>query len=427
MYKINTIRILILSLSILIFSTSYASNNLPAVNSDLIDIVNLRDNCTNVTNCSDTVEELLDWVWGTRAPSITNPLLVDIGPGIFLVQRADKNYINFCKDGGNVTFKGSGVDITILTGVGGPPLVTGLPSYVLTDAIVKIKDCDNLTFQDLSIQTRAEPVTIGGGIIGVGWVGGGKSVWNNVRIKSDYWSWIDICSASGATGEHKWFGSSLESGGGGAVNSVYRSDCANNILHGSELFTFRRSSGDNSLLSTFVAVEANGSNTKIQLYGSSVRALYPDNASAIPYVTSQITGLKANDGGVIHMHGGIISVRSEHPSKFFDVVGAQTSNAGFIHTPETAYGLKAGGTGVVKRLVNDNGTINSPFQWPTSDTPPVIQSINGYDTFTETDCDSSGDCSGNSRKALHPHTMIYDDTCNTNGPWFDSTINACRK
>jgi len=70
-----------------------------------------------------------------------------------------------------------------------------------------------LTFQDLSIQTRVTSVTIGGAVIGVGWIGGGKSVWNNVHIKSDYWSWIDICSSSGTIGEHKWFGSSLESGG----------------------------------------------------------------------------------------------------------------------------------------------------------------------------------------------------------------------
>ncbi len=388
------------------------------------DVVNLRDNCTGVINCATTFEELLNWVWNTRKPSITNPLLVDIGPGIFYVQTNNGSYLDFCKGGSNVTFKGSGVDRTTITGTSGN--VRNLIPYVLTDAVIKIKDCDNLTFQDLSIKTRAIDVATGG-IMGVAWIGGGKSVWNNVRIKSDYWSWVDICSASGIPGEHKWFGSSLESSGGGAVNSVYRSDCAFSLIHGSEFLTARRAS-DNSLLDVFVAVEANTQKAQIQLYGTSIRVLYPSNASGVPYKTTSITGLRANDGGIIHMHGGIISVRSEHPTKVFDVIGAEVNNGGLIHTLETAYGMKAGGTGDIKRIViNNGGEINSPFQWPSDSIPPVIQSINGYDTFIETDCDQFGNCSGNSNLPQHPHMMIYDDNCNINGSWFDMVINKCRQ
>jgi len=412
---------ILFSCLILFSSITNASINISDNNTD---VVNLRDNCAGVINCATTFEELLNWVWGTRQPSVNNPLLIDIGPGTFILQKSDGGYLKLCDGGSDVTFKGSGVDRTIISGSGG---TLNLIPFVITDAVIKVKDCNNLTFQDMSIKTKPNDVALGG-ILGVGWIGGGNSVWNNVHIESDYWAWVDLCSATGIPGKHKWFGSSLESLGGGAVNSVYRSDCALNLIHGSEFLTVRRPN-DNDLLEFFVAVEANTQNAQIQLYGTSVRAIYPSNGSgSTSYKTTSITGLKANDGGVIHMHGGIISVRSEHPGTFFNAIGAEVNNGGIIHTLETAYGMKASGAGIIKRLVNNNGSISSPFQWSSSNTPPLIESINGYDTFIEIDCDAAGDCSGNApADSQHPHMMIYDNKCSLNGSWFDMVTNDCRK
>jgi hypothetical protein len=352
-----------------------------------------------------------------------SPLLVDIGPGTFNVETESGDILRFCNGGGHVTFRGSGQDITTLGGVGFP--MGGLIPFVVTYAVIHVTNCDNLTFEDLTIASTSAAV------IGVGWNGGGASVWSNIHIKSGYWSWIDVCTSSGTTGVHKWFGSSLESVGGGATNSAYQSRCATNIIHGSELVAMRAGS-DNALLSKFTVVEAIGKKADIQLYGSSVKAVYANTATSPSYVTNSIIGISAANNAAVHMHGGVISVRSERPEVTFNVIGALASNNGMIHIIDTAFGLLSSGNGLMQRLVNNGGSIMSPFQWQSGSEPPMssagghLISLHGSDSFIETDCDTAGLCTNVPATSQQPHLMVYSANCNTNGPWFDATTNACR-
>ena len=52
--------------------------------------------------------------------------------------------------------------------------------------------------------------------------------------------------------------------------------------------------------------------------------------------------LEAANGGTVHMHGGIISVRSEHPTKGTHVVGINVASGGLAHILDTAFGLLPG-------------------------------------------------------------------------------------
>ena len=67
---------------------SWGFENLPD-SGNMPDVVNVRTNCfpgdpkLEVKNCADNMTDMLDWVWGTRNPSATSPLLIEIGPGHF--------------------------------------------------------------------------------------------------------------------------------------------------------------------------------------------------------------------------------------------------------------------------------------------------------------------------------------------------------
>jgi len=186
-----------------------------------------------------------------------------------------------------------------------------------------------------------------------------------------------------------------------------------------------------------VGVEA-GSQGRVEIYGSSVKVIVPANADPNIVFSNQSPsgsiptygqgGLLAIDGGIIHMHGGIISVRHERDDADSSVFGARTDGtASVIHTPDTAYGMKAGGNGVIARIMTSGGIVMAPFQWPQGDTPPDITSENGADMFVETDCSISGVCDNVPTNEQIPHMMIYNANCSTGGRWFDTSMNQCRQ
>ena len=79
------LRLLALSLisGISIYSTpALALSNLPTT-APYPDTVNLKTDCTNILNCATTIAELQSWVDGSKKPSSTSPLLVNVGPGTF--------------------------------------------------------------------------------------------------------------------------------------------------------------------------------------------------------------------------------------------------------------------------------------------------------------------------------------------------------
>jgi hypothetical protein len=174
------------------------------------------------------------------------------------------------------------------------------------------------------------------------------------------------------------------------------------------------------------AVSANSS---VHLYGSNVRVL---TTGAFP------AGLSASAGGVIHIHGGEVTVHAVNPAANTDVVGAIATGTGsLVHTHMTSFGLLPAGAGLAKRLVAaDGGKVESPFTWTAGTSAPTpgdtsgtkhIVSLDGQDTFTETDCPIGAGCQ---TAGSFPHVMTYSSACTgtgaSKGPWFDQATNKCR-
>ncbi|MBI5461281.1 MAG: hypothetical protein HY941_03750 [Gammaproteobacteria bacterium] len=407
-------------------STAYCATNL---NNSNASTVSLQTQCGSTSDCAESMYDLLTWIWGTKHPSAVNPLLVNIGPGNFPVNDPSTGSgMQFCNNNGYVTFRGAGRGTTTITGEGYSGIKAGFTSL---GSVVLIKNCQQLSFEDLTISA---PLDGDMNDNAIGWIGGGSSNWTNVEVVAAYYPWVDIC-ASGSTvvGTHNWFSSSLVSNGSGILNTGYRSDCGISEIYGSKIFSTKTARGG---LWSILGVEA-GAHGHVEIYGSSVKVLVPANADpsiVLPIMADPVTGaygqggLLALDGGVIHMHGGVVSVRHEIDGVNSSVFGARTVGAGSsIHTPDTAYGMKASGSGILARVMTDGGMVMAPFQWPQGDTPPVITSANGADSFVETDCNASGVCDGVPTDQQMPHMMIYNANCVANGPWFDETMNSCRQ
>ena len=255
-----------------------------------------------------------------------------------------------------------------------------------------------------------------------------------MELIAAYYPWVDVCATgNSAIGTHTWFGSTFISHGQGVLNVGYKSNCGISEIHGSNIFVTKTILGNTNW--SMIGVEA-GAKGEIALYGSSVRVIVPATASAgivfsnqnisIPPVYGQ-GGLLALDGGIIHMHGGIVSVRHERNDVTSSVFGARTIGVGsMVHTPDTAYGMKASGSGVVARVMMSGGEVSAPYQWPQSTNPPNIISVTGADIFIETDCSMTGACDNVPSTQQEPHIMIYNSYCTLGKPWFDSTMKQCR-
>jgi hypothetical protein len=400
---------------------SYAANTLtnPAAA-----VVTLQKSCGTTLNCSDNAAELIDWIWGIRHPSITSPLLVNIGPGTFTFARQTSGSISplpLCTNNGNVTFRGAGRQNTVINGYGGTATADEFPAY---GVVLKITNCTNLTFENLTIRPESfDPTGDFDSVHSISWVGGGNSVWNNVEVDSYYYGWIDKCSSSGVHSSHQWYASSITSSGG-YYNIPMWSGCASTKFYGGELVATKPNNGGTA--ASLVGVIADGQDVMVEIYGSLVRSINEDPLSTYPNhnpmpAFSGHGGLLARNGATIHMHGGIVSVRSEGGGND-GVYGVKVVSNGMVHTPDTAFGLKASGTGLMERIIRESGSVSSPFQWPAGTTPPALVSVTGSDTFIETDCGPAGCQAGGNQ----PHLLIYSSSCSSAGPWFDSVTGACR-
>ena len=409
-----------------LFFFSVSANSATSLNDINADTVSLKVDCGTSENCAEDMFELMGWIWASRSPSALKPLLVNIGPGTFKFINPANGYAgSFCNGGGHVTFRGAGRNTTTIIGPGKAVKI----GFLNETAVLHIQDCDQLSFESLSI--RADLFEENAAYT-VGWVGGGSSTWNNVELVASYYPWVDVCSGNNEISTHTWFGSTFISNGTGVLNTAYRSDCGSSEIHGSNLLVNK--SKVNSPWS-MIGVQA-GSKGQVALYGSSVRVIVPATADANVVYSNQSPsyapsyghgGLLAIDGGIIHMHGGIISVRHERNDVNSSVFGVRSFGAGSaIHTPDTAFGLKASGSGVVARIMLDGGKVSAPFQWPAGETPPAITSLNGADTFVETDCNTLGQCVNVPAAEQMPHMMIYNANCSAADPWFDSSLNQCR-
>ncbi len=396
----------VISLVTLIYSSQVVA--VPDVGAER---VRLQLSCNSGdNNCFTDANAMLDWIWSVRQPTPTNQLAVDIGSGeIQLPNRyfCDGQAATTGINTGYVSFNGAGRGITRLTWTSGP------------GAVVRIRDCTGLNFQDMTIDGW-------NGRSGIVWDGAGISTWNDMDVvRAIPYAWNDTCT-SGQKGTHYWFGSRLEMAAVSGYHFTYRSQCGETWFYGGDIVA--GATGGFS-----VAVLAEGTNSAVRIYGSSVRVVLPADAT-YPSGTNNgcnISGsatLIASAGAEIHMHGGVVASLS-NSTVDTNVCGAVAQQGGIVHTPDTAFNLKASGSGIATRLYADSdpgSRLDSPFQWPAASAPPAVLSLDGSDTFVEVDCDDIGNCNSAQAPAQRPHLMVYTAACTFDGPWFDVATNKCR-
>ena len=221
---------------------------------------------------------------------------------------------------------------------------------------------------------------------------------------------------------HFWFNSKII----GVPSSfspaaVYLARCGESWFYGSDIFLKMSNEGANAN-----AVQISGTGD-VRVFGSTIRTVVPAGSDGVDKTFSPNV-VKVLGTGTFHMHGGIITSDAQASSETFDISGIYAhqrgSNVPSVHVIDTAFNLKPPPAGGISNRITGTATyaVQSPFLWQNGDTPPAITSRNGSDIFVETDCSSSG-CQGS---GIETHMLIYNDNCNTDGPWFDIVTGRCR-
>lgn len=364
------------------------SHNISAAIDPAAAVVLLRTSCNDgaggtLNNCFTSSDTLIDWVWNTRNPSATAPLLVEIGPGAFDTLG--------CAGKGFVTFRGAGRGQTIITGSAFGSAFTA---------------CNQLAFEHL---------TISGSSIGVAWSGGGSSSWTDVEILGSFAAWYDSGNSGGngipcpgREGTHKFFGSTLKATGtagasSGGARAVFLNICGKNWLFGSEIVLDATTTGAPAL-----GIRSRGTGNEVHLYGSNLR-LFSGDGSALP----SITAIQSVDGAEVHVHGTGIDVIASKP---IDVTAITVGSGGVVHASESAYVLKTAAGGNKTRISNNGGHVYAPYLWPSDVTPPSITSQDGSDMAVVTVVGGT---------PTPPRFIVYSTACTSK--WFDVGANTCHR
>lgn len=421
---IRTLKVLSTSLALVFIEAGIAAA-LPPVDAERILI---RQDCSALSDsCFEDTDEAAAWTFGTRNPSAAAPLVWDIGAGAFPGNVK-------CLDGGYVTFRGAG------------RTATKLVAEQTTQAALTLKNCQDVTVQDLTI-TGPSYVAY--------WIGTGNSTWVNVDLISEPprpasaaagHGWYDECGgATYATRSiHYFFGVRVRSSGYATPQpfapSAFLTSCTENWFYGGEILTEIDSlspSGDPMFLkasAVHVTSDPTGGTGigDLRVFGSTIRTVLSNEFSGIPPIYTA-SGVRIEANGVFHMHGGIVNATATPAATgLVDMAGIIVTGNGFAHAPDTAFVVKPGVGGVARRLVNSGtGQIDSPFFWQARTTPPTLTaetgpfgSEDGEDVFVETDCASSGNCDA---AGDEPHLMIYAvSRCGSADPWFDVVTGRCR-
>lgn len=361
----------------------------------------LRTSCDDgaggtLNNCFNSPGALMNWIKGTRYPSATDTLAVDIGPGIY--QRIEW----LCAPGaGHVSFRGAGRGRTLFTN-----------NDVLGNAMT-FQNCQNLTFDSMTIDAK---------FISVVWAGKGNATWTDVELVAGYATWYEtpanqlasgsVCP-SGVNNEHKFFSSSLILKNPTIGALIYLNNCGVTWFFGSELVLDVPSTTWGGVAE---GVKSSGAGHEVHLYGSNIRLFSGDNSAV-----AGLVAFNANTGGQIHVHGTGIDVIS---TKDIPVTALQASTNGGIHADESSYVMRTGAGGSVTRVSNNGGHVHGVYLWmhvPDTDGNPATVdtnyfSVNGADqTFVKT-----GTSDG------HPHPAVYSDACPAASRWYDTVDQVCR-
>lgn len=405
-------------LALLLAAALFATNSATAITGTPGDeVVFLNKDCaaaghTLGVDCVETVGDLQLLIWSTILPTATNPLIVDIGPGIF-------DGTLTCSPGeGYVTSRGAGRERSVIS--------TSTPGAVGT---LFLWGCKSISIQDLTLENAGEGASNSALLISdLGpWRAGPVTATNVNLIAPHGYAWYENPPGSGTKLDHFIFGSRLVGGKASIVSGSGRS-----WFFGTDIVlqTWAPAGdppfivGSPGLATPQVVVV--GEEGDVRVFGSTIRVI----ANELHPSVTEVIGVRLPrfgfSGGEFHMHGGIINVTTkQHPG--VSAVGIHNeAGGGLSHTLATAFVVSSAvGTDSVR--LRGNGNHQSPLLWQSGTAPPntgvagAVVSQNGQDIFVETDCDSSG-CSGS---GTDPHLMIYKDDC-PNSKWFDVVRNTCR-
>ena len=327
---------------------------------------------TTLNNCFTDISALSSWIWDTRKPTNTSPLVVEIGPGTFGQFPCGDAVSSIA---GRISFHGAGMDKTTLA------------------SVTLLGQCANVAFDNM---------TIGGTGVSYGVVvvnPGTQTTWTNVKLAG---SWQEYCNGGSGGGRHNWFGSQIALTNGG----YYQVKCDQSWFYGSEITS--KGNLTQAEVTTFLV---NGA--ELHVYGSVIRAL--GTGTGTPSSLYPLTAVYAN-AGAVHIHGtGIDAITINGAPASVTALWAE--NGAMIHANETAYNLSSGTGGTVTRILNNGGHVHAPYLWehiPDATTIPNYTSVTGADITTVTTGTSDG----------HPHTVIYDSSCASK--WYDAVDKACR-
>ena len=355
-------------------------------------VVYLRTSCeiansdageSPLEDCFEDMAALKTWAYGRTNPAAK--LLIDIGPGSFGAFSCNAGDAAG-NEGGQLTFRGAGVDKTVING-----FFSGIWH----------QGCLNTqwAFEDMTIK----------GIYAVVWIGttGGKTIWTNVLLDGKNSSWyeqkdrgVGVCSP-GQGGTHLFFSSRLI--GRGPNQTGFLNRCGDDWFWGSEIALEAAASS-----TTGTGILSEGEGNRVHLYGSNVRVELDPGST---FASGGLSGISAANGAEVHSHGVGIDVIAK-PG--WSATALTASNGAHIHASESAYFFGTSTAGIdVYRIYNTGGTVHAPHQWSTGVNPPDIQSIDGSDTAIVT-----GTSDG------HPHMVVYDSSCASS--WYDMVDGACR-
>ena len=347
-------------------------------------IVTLRTTCqegaVTLDNCFTNMDTLISWVSGTRIPTASRPLSVEIGPGSFS---------GFNLNGvGDISFRGSGPDKTTI----GREM----------QGAINIVNSHRLNFQDLKVT--------GGFPAPVYWIGGGSSTWTNVHLAGGLYAWTETgCNATTGRAKHYWFSSRLTSNGKG-----YLAACSENWFFGSEIAVEGPGLGGVKGLLVF-GQPSFGISPEAHLYGSTIRVKpSPGTSFSPPTAGNECSGVVAvcvGLNGNVHIHGtGIDVIGNELPN---DVAALVVGDGGEIHANQSAFNMSTAAGGKVIRILNGGGHVHAPYLWEHIPVAP-LGSVTGADMTVVTTGTSDG----------QPHLVIYSTNCASK--WYDAVDKACR-
>ncbi|GEM_PF-6597799 len=352
-----------------------ASSTMHNVASDAA-IVYLRTSCiegaspqVTLSNCfdgSNGVSDLTAWISGTRQPTASNTLLVEVGPGSYAPI--------VCGNWGYTTFRGAGKANTVFISTGS------------SGALSASNSCTELEFQHLTLKSS--------GFLsrGVGWNTNGNSRWLDVDVIGQMYGWYDTVGG----GKHYWYSSRIIATGlPGAFSKAYKT-VAENWFFGSEL----HAQASDQIVDV-IALEQGGA-AETHFYGSVVRV--DASASADNMVALGVTG-----SGSVHVHGTGIDIISTATGNSVTAISA--SSGTMVHANGAAYNLSAPG-GTITRIANNGGHVHAPYLWEEHPNPPNVTSVDGADIAVVT---TSGGT---------PKFVVYSTTCPSK--WYDVGANACR-